>query len=51
MTTPAFKFPNMAASRYMSPHKTFDFSQYPDETQEDRGRRLSSTVFGSTAPT
>ena len=31
---------------WLSPHKTFDVSKYPDETdQEDRGGRRRSTVF------
>src|SRR5215213_4024196 len=46
MFTPDFKFPNMAASSYMSPHKTFDVSQYPDETTEKIAQgAYASTVF------
>jgi alpha-glucoside transport system substrate-binding protein len=46
MFTPDFKFPNMAASSYMSPHKTFDVSQYPDETTKKIAEgAYSSTIF------
>ena len=46
MFTPDFKFPNMAASSYMSPHKTFDVSQYPDETTKKIAEgAYASTVF------
>jgi len=46
MFTPTFKYPNMAASSYMSPHKTFDVSQYPDETTKKIAEgAYASTVF------
>jgi alpha-glucoside transport system substrate-binding protein len=46
MINPDFKFTNMAASSYMSPHKTFDVSQYPDETTKKIAEgAYASTVF------
>ena len=46
MTSPDFKFANIAASSYMSPHKTFDVSQYPDETTKKIAEgAYASTVF------
>jgi alpha-glucoside transport system substrate-binding protein len=46
MINPEFKFTNMAASSYMSPHKTFDTSQYPDETTKKIAEgAYASTIF------
>jgi alpha-glucoside transport system substrate-binding protein len=46
MTSPEFEFADLAASSWISPHKTFDVSKYPDETTKTvAGIAYESTVF------
>jgi alpha-glucoside transport system substrate-binding protein len=46
ITGPDFKFADLAASSWISPHKTFDTSQYPDETTKAIAEAAyASTVF------
>ena len=46
ITGPDFKFANIAAAGWLSPHKTFDLSQYPDETTRQIAKLgYSATVF------
>jgi alpha-glucoside transport system substrate-binding protein len=46
ITGPDFKFKNIAAAGWLSPHKTFDVSQYPDETTKAIAKLgYSATVF------
>jgi alpha-glucoside transport system substrate-binding protein len=46
ITGPDFKFADLAASSWISPHKTFDTSQYPDETTKTIAElAYASTVF------
>jgi alpha-glucoside transport system substrate-binding protein len=46
LTSPEFTFADLAASSWISPHKTFDTSKYPDETTKAIAElAYSSTVF------
>jgi alpha-glucoside transport system substrate-binding protein len=46
ITSPEFEFADLAASSWISPHKTFDVSKYPDETTKTiAGIAYESTVF------
>ena len=46
LTSPDFEFADLAASSWISPHKTFDVSKYPDETTKTvAGFAYESTVF------
>jgi alpha-glucoside transport system substrate-binding protein len=46
LTSPEFKFANIAAAGWLSPHKTFDVSQYPDKTTQEIAKLgYSATVF------
>ena len=46
ITSPDFEFANLAASSWISPHKTFDTSKYPDETTKAIAElAYASTVF------
>jgi alpha-glucoside transport system substrate-binding protein len=46
MTSPEFEFADLAASSWISPHKTFDVSKYPDETTKKVAEfAYESTVF------
>jgi alpha-glucoside transport system substrate-binding protein len=46
ITSPEFEFADLAASSWISPHKTFDTSKYPDETTKKIAElAYQSTVF------
>ena len=46
LTSPEFTFADLAASSWISPHKTFDTSKYPDETTKAIAElAYQSTVF------
>jgi alpha-glucoside transport system substrate-binding protein len=46
LTSPEFEFANLAASSWISPHKTFDVSKYPDETTKKVAEfAYKATVF------
>jgi alpha-glucoside transport system substrate-binding protein len=46
ITSPNFKFTNIAAATWLSPHKTFDVSVYPNKTTQEIARlAYGSTVF------
>jgi alpha-glucoside transport system substrate-binding protein len=46
LTSPEFTFADLAASSWISPHKTFDTSKYPDETTKTIAElAYQSTVF------
>ena len=46
ITSPEFEFADLAASSWISPHKTFDVSKYPDETTKKVAQfAYESTVF------
>jgi ABC-type glycerol-3-phosphate transport system substrate-binding protein len=44
ISSPDFKFENIAAATWLSPHKTFDVSQYPNKTIQE----LAKLAYGST---
>ena len=44
LTSPEFEFANLAASSWISPHKTFDLSKYPDRTT----KAVAAIAYGST---
>jgi alpha-glucoside transport system substrate-binding protein len=46
ITSPAFKFTNIAAATWLSPHKNFDVKIYPNQTTQDIAKlAYASTVF------
>jgi alpha-glucoside transport system substrate-binding protein len=46
ITSPEFKFENIAAATWLSAHKNFDVSQYPNKTTQDVARlAYGATVF------
>ena len=44
LTSPEFEFADLAASSWISPHKTFDTSKYPDETT----KKVAEIGYGAT---
>jgi alpha-glucoside transport system substrate-binding protein len=44
LTSPDFAFTELAASSYMSPHKGFDVTKYPDQTTQE----IAKLAYGAT---